>query len=237
MKLILKTLLATLLCLIIPTLVFAGSSRPKLTDQQIVRLKEVTSRIIKKSMPSLDNEVNNRSRKYKLKFHTIKSSKYFLESNFTIGRFFFGVPKYRIGVNPIIFEKEINDLALEGVLVHELVHSRDYYNGSTIRSIIPIGLKVSRKKSRAQYERKTDLQTIMLGYGSGLLAYKAFQYPLLNEKELKTKRREYLTPEEIKFIISIKDNHPGLIKKWLKSKIPVNLEKFKEEFENFKKSQ
>lgn len=188
-------------------------------------------------MPSLDNDVNNRSRKYKLKFYSIKKSKYFLESNFTLGRLFFGIPKYRIGVNPMIFDKGISDLALEAVLVHELVHSRDYYNGSTIRSIIPIGFKVSRKKSRAQYERKTDLQTLMLGYGEGLLAYKAFQYPLLNEEELKTKRREYLTPEEIKFILSIKDEHPKLIKKWLKSKIPVNLEKFKEEFDKFKKSQ
>lgn len=235
MKLIFKTLLATALCLLIPTLLFAGKKKLKLTEPQLTQLKMVSERIIKKSIPALDNEVNQRSRKYRLSFHTIKGDKYFLESNFSLGRFFFGIPKYKIGVNPLIFEKKISDKALEGILVHELIHSEDYYTGSTIRSIIPIGLKVSRKKSRAQYERKTDLRTIMLGYAEGLLAYKAFQYPLLSQKDLKRKKREYLTPEEIHFIVSIKDSHPQLIKEWLKSKIPVNLEKFKEAFEEFKK--
>lgn len=234
MKLLLKTLLATLLCLLIPTLLFAGKKKVELSKDQRATLAEITTAIIKRSMPSLNNNLNERSRKYKLKFHSISNPKYFLESNFSLGRFFFGIPKYKIGVNPLIFDKKISSLALEGILVHELIHSEDYYTGSTIRSIIPIGFKVSRKKSRIQYERKTDLRTIMLGYGKGLIAYKAFQYPLLNEKQLATKKREYLTPEEINFIISIKESYPKLLKKWLKSKIPVNLEQFKIEFENYK---
>lgn len=235
MKLVLKTLIATLLCLLIPTLLFAGKKKASLTEGQKERLTLITTRIIKNSIPSLDNEINGRKRKYRLSFHTIKNPQYFLESNFSLGRFFFGIPKYKIGVNPLIFENNISEKALEGILVHELIHSEDYYTGSTIRSIIPIGLKVARKKSRIQYERKTDLRTIMLGYTEGLLAYKAFQYPLLNEKELTRKKREYLSPEEVKFITSIKDDAPELIKKWLKSKIPVNLDQFKSEYEEFKK--
>jgi len=228
MKLILKTIFITALCLTLPTLLFAGKKK-ELTKEQIEKIRQMTETIIKKTHHSLDNDRNNRRRKFKLKFHSIKNPQYFLESNFTIGRFLFGKPNYKIGVNPIVFDHHISDLALEGILAHELVHSEDYYNGSTIRTIIPIGYKVSRKKKRIQYERKTDLKTVLYGYSKGLIAYKNFQYPLLAPKELKKKKEEYLTPEEIELIDSIKEDHPELIQKWLKGKIPVDLKQFKAE--------
>lgn len=235
MKLILKTLVATFLCLAIPTLLFAGKKKD-LTQEQKDHLWSVTEKIIKSTHTSLDNDTNGRKRKYKLKFKTIKNPQYFLNSNFTIGRFLFGVPNYRIGVNPLIFDHNIPEDALEAIMAHELVHSEDYYNGSTIRTIIPIGVKVSKKKSRAQYERKTDLKTIMYGYGKGLISYKKFQYPLLSPKQLERKKKEYLTIEEIELILSIKDLYPDLIQQWLKKKIPVDLEQFKAEIKAHKDS-
>ena len=228
MNLFMKTLFATLLCLAIPTLLFAGK-KTDLSEEQIEKLRVITNQVIKSTHTSLDNDVNGRKRKFRLKFHTIKNPQYFLESNFTIGRFLFGIPSYRIGVNPLVFKKGIPADALEAILAHELVHTEDYYNGSTLRTIIPIGYKVSRKKKRIQYERKTDLKTIMYGYGKGLISYKNFQYPLLNKEQLAKKKKEYLTPEEIELILSIKKEHPELLKKWLKKKIPVDLNQFKAE--------
>lgn len=235
MKLLLKTLLATLICLAIPTLLFAGKSA-ELSDDQLQELRNISEKIITSTHKSLDNKVNNRKRKYRLKFYSINKAQYFLESNFTIYRFLFGTPSYRIGVNPLLFEKSIPRDALEAIMAHELVHSEDYYNGSTIRTIIPIGFKVSNKRKRVQYERKTDLKTIMYGYGKGLISYKNFQYPLLDKEQLKRKKQEYLTPEEIELIESIKDEYPKLIQTWLNKKIPVDLKSFKAEIKAFKES-
>jgi len=116
-------------------------------------------------------------------------------------------------------------------LAHELVHSEDYYNGSTLRTIIPIAYKITRKKRRIQYERKTDLKTILYGYGKGLIEYKKFQYPLLTPEQLRIKKQEYLTPQEIRLILSIQDDYPELIQAWLKKKIPVNLKQFHEQID------
>ncbi len=232
MKLILKTILVTAICLTLPTLLFAGKEK-ELTIEQVEKIRGMTVSIIKNTHHSLDNSINGRKRKFKLNFHSIKNPQYFLESNFTIGRFLFGSPNYKIGVNPIIFDHHISDLALEGILAHELVHSEDYYNGSTLRTIIPIGYKVSRKKKRIQYERKTDLKTIIYGYAKGLMAYKNFQYPLLSPKQLKKKKEEYLTPDEVELVDRIKKKHPLLIQKWLKGKIPVDLRQFRTEIKDY----
>jgi hypothetical protein len=210
-----------------------GNEKRDLTERQLSLLKQISKDIIKGTHRALDNEINERRRKFKLTFHPLNNPQYYFQSNFTISRLLFGVPKYKIQVNPLVFDKGISDNALRGVLAHELMHSIDYYTGSTIASIIPIGLKVSRKKSRRQYERKTDLRIVLLGYGDDLIEYKKFQYPLLNEKQLTRKKLEYLTPEEILLIESIRFKYPKLISHWLKKKIPLNLKSFQEELNEY----
>lgn len=200
-----------------------------LTERQLTLLKQTSEDIIKSTHHALNNETNGRRRKFKLTFHTLNNPQYYFQSNFTIGRVLFGIPHYKIQVNPFVFDKGISDNALRGVLAHELMHSIDYYTGSTIRSIIPIGVKVSLKKKRRQYERKTDLRIVLLGYGQDIIEYKNFQYPLLNKKQLKKKKLEYLTPEEIIFIESIRFKYPELINIWLNKKIPLNLKSFQQE--------
>ena len=82
-------------------------------------------------------------------------------------------------------------------MAHELTHSEHYYRGTTLRTILPIGIKVLRKKSRAKYERKTDKEVVLKGFGEELKAYRVWQYRLLSPEDLETKKKEYLTPEEI----------------------------------------
>lgn len=168
-----------------------------LTQSEINQLKSLTKELIKDGFPALDNEINGRKRKYKLEFYSIKRPDYFMESNFSWKRILFGTPHYRIGVNPIIFDKAIPEDALKGVMAHELTHSEHYYKGSTLRTILPIGMKVLKKKSRIKYERKTDREVVLKGFGEELKAYRIWQYKLLTPEQLSRKKEEYLTPEEI----------------------------------------
>lgn len=156
-------------------------------------------------------------------YHEIKSPAYFFESNFGMGRVILGKNHYKIGVNPLVFEKEIPRDALKGVLAHELVHTEDYVSGSTLGTILPIGVKLLNKKSKRQYERKTDLKVILKGLYNELLAYKKWQYPLLSPKDLEKKKLEYLTPEEIELIVENKDRYPQMILRWLKLEVPTNI--------------
>lgn len=179
----------------------------ELSQAEVYRLKSLTKELIQEGFPSLNNEINGRKRKYRLRFYSIKSPEYFMESNFSWKRVLFGTPDYRIGVNPLIFDKGIPDDALKGVLAHELTHSEHYYEGSTIRTIIPIGVKILKKKSRIRYERKTDTEVVLKGFGDELKAYRLWQYNLLTPEQLEKKKKEYLSPDEIDQIMA-----SGLIK-------------------------
>lgn len=175
--------------------------------------------------------VDDSSSNFKITLFEIKSDDYFFISNLSLKRALLGTSHYRIGYNPLVFKNNISDLALKGVLAHELMHTNDYVHGSTLGTILPIGLKVSFSKSRIQYERKTDLKVVMKGLGPELIAYREWQYPLLSDEALQTKKKEYLTPEEIVFVMEIQNEFPELLKKWLKKKMPRNLNEMKKAVE------
>src|SRR5690606_3731781 len=122
---------------------------------------------------------------------------YFFVSNFKWTRLF-GSQHYRIGVNPIIFSYRIPYDAFKSILVHELHHTLDYRQ----KGVLPIAIQLLMKKHRYRYERRTDLQTILRGYGAGLASYRRWQYPLLSDRDLRIKKKNYLTDLEINFIVS-----------------------------------
>jgi len=159
-----------------------------------------------------------------IKLFTINDPAYFFVSNFGAARALLGKRQYKIGVNPIVFDKNIPDEALNGVLAHELIHTEDYASGNTFNTLIPIGFRILKKKTRIQYERKSDLKVIMKGLEKELIAYKNWQYPLLSPKDLVTKKKEYLTPEEVKLTAEIRDTYPEVIKEWQKYRIPLNID-------------
>jgi hypothetical protein len=159
-----------------------------------------------------------------IKLYTIDDPDYFFVSNFGWRRILLGCDQYRIGYNPLIFEQGIGDAALEGILAHELVHTEDYHRGSTLGTLLPIGVRVSFQKSRIQYERKTDIKTIQKGFADQLIAFKKFQYPLLSEEDLAIKKQEYLTPEEIKLVQAASAEE---IQDWLDHEVPLNTIQFR----------
>ena len=211
---------------LIPFLFMSSSVARELSDIEERRVIRIIENLRQTSHVVLGNK------RVRIAIHSIDNPQYFFESNFTIGRFLFGINKYRVGVNPIVFDKNISEEALEGVIAHELVHTEDYFLGSTIRTIIPIGLKIMRKKARRKYERQTDLKLVKKGKGLKMKAYRLWQYPLLEEDDLKVKKKEYLTPSEFDFLEEIRFLYPELIEKWIKNP-PMSLEGFRSEFNKF----
>ncbi|MGB0452970.1 MAG: hypothetical protein ACPGJV_04575 [Bacteriovoracaceae bacterium] len=169
-----------------------------------------------------------KKKKIKIKYYLIESETVYLASNFGGSRVFLGTPVYHIGLNKKLLDETLSYNGLRAILVHELSHTLDYASGSTLGKILPIGVQVLTHKGRIQYERKTDLKTVLRGYGQGLIEFKLWQYPQLEQKQLRIKKAEYLTPKEVKWIIenSFDFDHP-LIKKWFKKKIPSDFIQFK----------
>lgn len=193
-----KYLLIISLSLLLPAGVFGEKSEKReLTDGELVHLNNLKEELIKEGFLALNNELNGRKRKYNVRFYSIDDPAYFMESNFSWKRVLFGTPDYKIGVNPLIFEKGIPEDALKGVLAHELTHSEHYYKGTTIKTIVPLGLKYLKRKSRIEYERRTDKEVVLKGFGEELKAYRLWQYKQLSPENLKKKKQEYLIPEEI----------------------------------------
>jgi hypothetical protein len=174
------------------------------------------------------------SKKLTMDFYRIDNPDYFMESNFHVfPRLVLGKKKYRIGVNPLIFEQDIPRDALLGVMAHELVHTEDYEN----KKVLSVGLKLLRKKSKRRYERSTDLRVIFKGFGHHLIQYKLWQYSLLTPEALELKKKEYLSPEEVNFVrdtlekLSAEDR-VKIKKIWVK-KTPLSLEEFERTYEKF----
>lgn len=88
--------------------------------------------------------------------------------------------------------------ALEAIMVHELEHVVDYTGWSSAR-LIKHGAKYSLSmKQKINYERATDNKVLAKGLHEGLAQYREWIYQWLTPKELLSKRRIYLTPEEIR---------------------------------------
>tara|TARA_R110000868_G_scaffold127493_6_gene335211 strand:- start:10282 stop:11268 length:987 start_codon:yes stop_codon:yes gene_type:complete len=195
-------------------------TKRKLTLEQEKLVSSVVKQIIKRTHHQLQSD------KIKIEFFSIDSDDYFMISNFKVSRVI-GKHHYRVGVNPKIFALDIPSLALEAVLAHELEHTSDYVQKKFVTGIIPIGIRLLFKKHRYLYERRTDLKTLLKGYGPGMVRYKRWQYHLLGPDELKIKRENYLSPAEVDLITKHLGDKRELIERTLKAPMPRDLEQWK----------
>ena len=166
-------------------------------------------------------ELNNSSVTFTI--GSIRGKEYFFNSLPT-WKSLAGLNHYRLNVNPQIFDWKIPPAALRGIMAHELEHSLDYHQGFTIPDIMLIGLQTLSESGNMFYERKTDFKTVLRGYGAELIKFKQWQYPLLEEAALKKKKQEYLTPEEIHVLLSLKRNSPEKLTEILADGVPLSLE-------------
>jgi hypothetical protein len=106
--------------------------------------------------------------------------------------------EYVFYLNPSLAKQMPPALALEGILVHELEHFKDYMHMSAF-DLAGLYLGVTYSDSYAsRYERATDLKAMEKGYSEGIKAYRVWIYSQLKtEEELALKKSKYYTPEEI----------------------------------------
>ncbi len=137
--------------------------------------------------------------KYSIELHRFESEDIFLQtapviSSLVNDRYF---RKYKLQYNPRLLACPPSRDALIAILVHEFEHIKDYHE-FTLGQLSNLLVKyVTSKKFVSNYERSTDVKACKKGQARGLKEYRLWQKQFLNPKQLATKRRNYLTPEEL----------------------------------------
>ncbi len=181
-------------------------------------IPRMTRQVIANSFPELqDKHIEHRA---------FVASDVFFTSNVVIPTLFGGPVTYLVNYNPRILELNCPTVAIEGILAHELSHTLDYVKGG-IPALLEVLNAIRLPLSNQRYERHTDLQAIFRGYGEGLIAYRQWIYPRLTPSELREKRRNYYTPEEIQLIMTTYQQQPVAEQKSLEQlllqTVPLNL--------------
>jgi hypothetical protein len=134
-----------------------------------------------------------------IKITQLKASSYFLQAQPAKSSFLKKAAKrsYEVQLNDKLLECPPDNKSLEAILVHELMHIRDYQKMSSIKMADFATKYLLDRKFRTTYERETDRSAMKLGLGSGLSGYRTWIYQWLTPDQLKTKKRYYYSPEEI----------------------------------------
>jgi hypothetical protein len=143
----------------------------------------------------------------KLRFREFDSDTVFFKARFSIGRYVtFRPMRYIIYYNRAAFSRGISDVALRGILAHELAHVRYYVRKNRVELIGLTGLVSDGFKAR--FERNADLDAIELGFGKGLAEYRRWLFLQIGEDAVRGKLIDYFSPEEIGMIVEANARDP-----------------------------
>jgi hypothetical protein len=157
----------------------------------------------------------------KIRVKTFKSDSNYFKARFSFARFLtFQKMRYLVYVNPEVYQKNISDEAVIGILAHELAHVL-YYTEKNRFELLGL-TSLASEGFTTKFERRADLVTITRGYGEGLIKYREWLYQNIPADKLDDKKRDYFTPEEIRILIPALSKNPELIEK-LKDDVPRNL--------------
>lgn len=175
--------------LIFLTLLGCQDRLPTVREGDFARVSLAFHDMIEKCFPDLKGQT--------LTLTPYNGGDYFFETSVKPSSLFKERRIFEIYFNPRIFEKNISEKALKSILIHELNHIRDYANMSALElGQLAIKYLVSTE-FRARYERSTDLKSLEMGAGDGLILYRQWLYSFLPAKIIEARRRNYWTPEEI----------------------------------------
>jgi len=193
----------------------APAAKPKAApaNPAIERTRKLVDEIRAAAYPELrDAQIN---------IETFEDRADYFRSSFSFSRYLLpGKMRYRLLVNPRVFESQAPDEGVRAILAHELGHTLYFAQRSRIELL---GLvRLAGKGFTARFERWADLQAIARGYGEGLKAYREWLYRHVPVDRLAEKRRNYFSPEEIDAILAAKQKRPERMAYWLKH-VPLNL--------------
>lgn len=106
---------------------------------------------------------------------------------------------YVLKINKKLYADSPGDLALRGILAHELTHLNEFAHSSTF-DLAGIGwdyLWSDDNPGVVRWERATDENALRLGFAEGLKAYRTWLYAKLTPERAEKKKRIYYTPEQI----------------------------------------
>jgi hypothetical protein len=151
-----------------------------------------------------------------------ESSADYFRTRFSVSRFLLLRPMhYFVEMNPRIENAGPSEGGVCGILAHELVHILRMSQGNRIRLFGFVRLLSGRYTAR--FERSADLEAIRCGYGPGLTTFREWVYQNIPPAELKRKKRNYFSPEEISAILEMTRTKPELFAYWNKH-VPLNLQ-------------
>lgn len=178
-------------------------------------IQKIVSQLIDRHFPSLVNAWSEGRIIYK----ETKSQEYFFGTFPKLSDVlsFKDKKRFFLEISTHIYNCSPPQEALKAILIHELKHLEDYEQRGFFK-FIGLASKLTYFKSRARYERQTDLYTMEEGYASGLKTYRNWIYSKLNKNELQTKQCYYFTPEEIDHWIKNKEyDDKGFVVKYCQS--------------------
>jgi hypothetical protein len=150
-----------------------------------------------------------------LRVRTFRGDGDYFQTRFSFSHFFlFQRMRYFVEVNPDLFARQVPAQGVCAILAHELAHVVTLSHGNRIRRFSLVRL-LSRRFTR-QFERRTDLEAIHLGYGDGLKTYRAWVYAHIPPVSLAEKRKRYFSPEEISSLQQGLNRNPELLAYWRK---------------------
>jgi Zn-dependent protease with chaperone function len=128
--------------------------------------------------------------------------------------------RYIVFVNAAVFTRRAPEEGVRAILAHELAHVL-YFKGRNRLQLLGL-VRLASKGFTARFERWADLQAIARGYGEGLKAYRKWLYQNIPAKNVREKKRDYFSPEEVDAIVSAAQRRPELLAYWL-GHVPRNL--------------
>jgi hypothetical protein len=162
--------------------------------------------------------------------HDLRSDYVFLETRFTLSSYFFGGRlRYMLMFNREASRRKAPAEGLRAIVAHELAHI-DYFQKQSRMGLAGL-VRLLSPSFTAQFERKADLETIVLGYGRGLEIYRTWLYLNIPRDRIGEKKRDYFSPEEIETMLRAEKQHPGMMRTFVRC-VPRNLAQIEAEVRN-----
>ena len=181
-------------------------------------IKQVIQSVRQASFPRLS--------KADIAVYDLRSDSDYLQARFTVSSFFSRKLQYLVFFNQEAIRRQVPAEGLRAIVAHELAHISYYDDQSRMGLLSLVALLVPSITTR--FERKADLDAIVLGYGRGLQTFRIWLYRNIPPAKVADKKRDYSTPEEIEALLRADTNHPGMMANFQRC-VPQNLEEIKEE--------
>jgi hypothetical protein len=158
--------------------------------------------------------------------YDLRSDSDYLQARFSVSSFFSRKLQYLVFFNREAIRRQVPAEGLRAIVAHELAHISYYEDQSRMGLLNLVGLLVPSITTR--FERKADLDAIVLGYSRGLQTFRIWLYRNIPPAKVADKKRDYYTPEEIEALLRAETSHPGIMSMFQRC-VPRNLEEINEE--------